>query len=281
MMINNFAPADLKKLNILKEKINNNLLPNQLIISSNNITKLNEFAKLLSMFLVCEKERTFDCDCANCVRIQNNTYYDLKAYGDFNTSIKKEEIQNIIEVFNYSALENKGVKIYIIKGGDLLTLEAANALLKFLEEPTDNTYAIILSNQRNRIIETIKSRCLNIILTNDFNAVKDESDDAKQKFVQAFFKNLVHQKNNNYILIRQLFDYTPINCYEYLSEIANVIKNNKWEQYNLDEKEILSLLKPIKHHIIEECSSACNLLGGSFNKELILEQAIIKINQVV
>ncbi|AHF57150.1 hypothetical protein [Spiroplasma eriocheiris] len=280
-MSNNFAPVDLKKLNILKEKINNNLLPNQLIISSNNITKLNEFAKLLSMFLVCEKERTFDCDCVNCVRIKNNTYYDLKAYGDFNTSIKKEEIQNIIEVFNYSALENKGVKIYIIKGGDLLTLEAANALLKFLEEPTDNTYAIILSNQRNRIIETIKSRCLNIILTNDFNALKDENDDAKQKFVQVFFKNLVHQKNNNYILIRQLFDYTSTDCYEYLSEIANVIKNNKWEQYNLDEKEMLLLLKPIKHHIIEECYSACNLLGGSFNKELILERVIIKISQVV
>jgi DNA polymerase III subunit delta' len=54
---------------------------------------------------------------------------------------------------------NGGSKVVIVEPADALTPGAANALLKTLEEPTDNTYLLLVSHQPGRLPATIRSRC--------------------------------------------------------------------------------------------------------------------------
>ena len=57
-----------------------------------------------------------------------------------------------------------GLKVVIIETAELMTIEAANALLKSLEEPTANTYLFLLSERPGRLPATIRSRCQRLTL---------------------------------------------------------------------------------------------------------------------
>lgn len=55
-------------------------------------------------------------------------------------------------------------KVLIVEHADWMTLEAANALLKFLEEPTADTYLLLLAERPGRLPATIRSRCQQLAL---------------------------------------------------------------------------------------------------------------------
>ena len=65
--------------------------------------------------------------------------------------------------FAKTGLESRGLKFYLIKNVDNATTESLNSLLKFLEEPGNElTYAILTTNQIDKVLPTIISRCLKV-----------------------------------------------------------------------------------------------------------------------
>ena len=70
-----------------------------------------------------------------------------------------EQIREMIQFTNQTSFNNDS-KIIIIEDINLLGINSANALLKSIEEPNDKTYYILINNSEFKIIETIKSRCL-------------------------------------------------------------------------------------------------------------------------
>ena len=69
-----------------------------------------------------------------------------------------DQVRDAIEALTLTAHRN-GAKVLVIEPAELLTREAANALLKTLEEPTSNTYLLLLSQQPGRVPPTVRSRC--------------------------------------------------------------------------------------------------------------------------
>lgn len=273
-MNNLFSTTDLQKLTVLKEQVQKKQFSKQLLISANDEDKIKNFAIILAKFLLCKKNMDLECNCENCQRVDNSSYYDLKIYGDFATTIKKEEIQNIIQTFNYSALEQYGIKIYILNGAEFLTPEAANALLKFLEEPTANTYAILLTKNRNKVLETIRSRCLNIILNNSLNKI---SENISKEFIEKFVKNIFSLSKQNFILVRELFG-NPVNeINDIFMKLANLFKYQNWDSYDIDVALVTENFKKKLPILFEICYTTTNLLQENLNKELILEKAVIEI----
>ncbi|WP_243521962.1 hypothetical protein [Bacillus pseudomycoides] len=63
-------------------------------------------------------------------------------------------------------------KIYVIEGVDMLTISAANSLLKFLEETDGNITTILITEKIQKVLSTIQSRCqiLNfiVLLTDEY-----------------------------------------------------------------------------------------------------------------
>ena len=72
--------------------------------------------------------------------------------------IKKEQLDELQKNFSTKALESN-YRIYIIYDADKLNTAAANSLLKFLEEPEEGILAILLTNNVNKVLKTISSRC--------------------------------------------------------------------------------------------------------------------------
>lgn len=274
-MSNLFSKNYIEKIMLFKKLILKNNLSNQLLISCNNKVKLETFAIEIIKFLLCLEKKENDCKCYTCQQINNKTYYDLKINGDFETIIKKETIQEIIKIFNYSALEQAGIKVYVINGIDLLTLEATNSLLKFLEEPNKNTYAFLLTTNKKKVIDTIKSRCLNVILENTTDLL--EIDYFKSKFIQIFFKNFESNPANNFIHIRQLINYNNNECRQFFLAIIDILKKKEWNKYKITNQIFIQKLNNKNNKLIEISYKITDLLLENLNKELILEKGLIDL----
>lgn len=76
----------------------------------------------------------------------------------FKTQLTVEEVRRSVGFFGTTAGES-GWRIAVVDSADDMTISAANALLKILEEPPEKTLFFILSSQPGRLLPTIRSRC--------------------------------------------------------------------------------------------------------------------------
>ena len=102
-------------------------------MESNSKAKLKESALEVAKTIFC----TNNTACSNCVacrKFDTGNYVDIILVDGFEKSIKKEQVLNIQSRFAYSAIEEKGIKVYTIHAIDNISLNAANSLLKFLRK---------------------------------------------------------------------------------------------------------------------------------------------------
>lgn len=91
------------------------------------------------------------------LRILKNTHPNVKLIEPLKTTISKDQIMELQHDFNQTSLE-EGPKIYIINQAHLMNASAQNALLKFLEEPHENLYSIMVTHDALSLLPTIVSR---------------------------------------------------------------------------------------------------------------------------
>ncbi|HEY9576078.1 MAG TPA: DNA polymerase III subunit delta' [Pseudobacillus sp.] len=122
-------------------------------------TGKKETAFYFAKSLLCEQAGGMPCnECSNCRRIDSGNHPDVHMIEPDGLSIKKQQIVFLQQEFSKTAVESKR-KIYIINHADKMTASAANSLLKFLEEPAADTVALLLTEQAQRMLPTILSRC--------------------------------------------------------------------------------------------------------------------------
>lgn len=85
-------------------------------------------------------------------------YVDIINYSSEKSSFGVDDVRDIIEEVYKKPFE-KDKKVIIIHEGNKLTIQAQNALLKTIEEPPKGVYIIILCENLELILDTIKSRC--------------------------------------------------------------------------------------------------------------------------
>ena len=68
-------------------------------------------------------------------------------------------------------------KIILIDDVEYLSINAVNALLKVVEEPNDNTFFILINNSSKKIIDTLRSRCIEFKLSIDKSVIKNIIND--------------------------------------------------------------------------------------------------------
>lgn len=143
---------------ILSSFMNNRPIQSLLFIGPEGALKFST-AKNLAKSLNC-LDRDFDfCNsCINCKKIDDLTHLDVHIYGLTQEHIKISDIHNLQKFINMRPYEAKK-KIFIIKDADNLTNDAANCLLKTLEEPTKDSVIILTTSKVSKIFLTIISRC--------------------------------------------------------------------------------------------------------------------------
>ena len=96
-------------------------------------------------------------------KIKLSDWYDKIGLGNKQAQINKDEAEKITKLASLKSYEG-GVKIFLIWMVEKMNISASNKLLKLLEEPPAKTIFILVCEQENKILDTIKSRCQKIFI---------------------------------------------------------------------------------------------------------------------
>ncbi|MCA1024433.1 DNA polymerase III subunit delta' [Halobacillus litoralis] len=123
-------------------------------------TGKKEMSLLFAKSIFCKNKNGAEpCqNCRDCHRIDSGNHPDLHWIEPDGQSIKKDQILHLQKEFTYTGLESNR-KVYIIVDAEKMTVNASNRLLKFLEEPSRQTTAMLLTESGATILDTIRSRC--------------------------------------------------------------------------------------------------------------------------
>ena len=261
----------IKYQNVLYKTLLNskkrNKFPQAILLNSSKDVPLLEIAKYVASWIVATNDEPSETDLA-CCKVNNGSYADLILIDGKNQTIKKGEIEKMQERFSLSAIEEGAKRIYIINLIENATTEAINSLLKFLEEPNEDIYAIITTENINNVLPTIISRCLNMRL---FKASKEElvveaikkDIPLEDALIISSFNgsvNLIEDcyVNSKYISIKDLIvemfhEYVEENNILYFSQIEmnDVVANKVNFRLFLDVLEVflLDAMNPIKENL--------------------------------
>jgi DNA polymerase III subunit delta' len=124
-----------------------------------------QFARALAQALVCSGNSPSGSanggaeacgECGPCLRVEKGQSESLLYVEPDGAQIKIEQARDILQ---FLALQRLGrSRVVIIDQAHLLNVQAANALLKSLEEPPEGTYFILLTHLADAVLPTIRSR---------------------------------------------------------------------------------------------------------------------------
>jgi len=120
-------------------------------------------ALALAAALNCAKQNEGDaCSvCRNCLRLMAGNYPDFCNLKPQGSTIKIEQIRGIQARLSLTSFEGN-FRVIVLDEADKMTDEAANSLLKLLEEPPQSTVFILLTAMPAAILPTILSRCVEV-----------------------------------------------------------------------------------------------------------------------
>ena len=173
---------------------------------------LMEFALAYAKALTCKNTENDFCGvCDSCLRINSLTHGDLEIYEDSN-GIKIDQVREIAYRVSTASYEG-GNRIFILKDVEKMKKEAANALLKMIEEPEKGDFFILLANNLN-ILPTIKSRSM-FLKIKMRNAEELGISQEEYNFFLGKGKEILEYKETG----------IDLNLGEPYNEIGNFIKN--------------------------------------------------------
>lgn len=137
-------------------------------------------AKEFAKGILCIDTKDDACNCKSCACFSGGNHPDFIMINETGDNIKIEQIREITSKVIEKPIVSKR-KVYIINDADKMSKEAQNCLLKTLEEPPEFITIILISSNENLILNTIKSRCMQI-------KFKDIPDDLLKKFATEIIK---------------------------------------------------------------------------------------------
>ena len=118
-----------------------------------------DMAKFLAKSLFCtDKVGVLPCEkCRNCKLIEEEEFPDVTMIKPINQIIKTERIRELVSQFSQAGIESQQ-QVFIIEQAEKMHPNAANSLLKVIEEPQSEAYIFFLTSDEEKILPTIRSR---------------------------------------------------------------------------------------------------------------------------
>lgn len=203
---------------ILLNSFQSHKVPHAFLIVGQNSS---EAAHFIAKSIICEHD-ILACDqCHECRRIDEHKYGDLIYANSKQETIKKGTIEYIQEQFSKASLEGHG-KIYLLENIENSTAEAMNSLLKVLEEPNSDVYAIFTCQNINRVLPTIQSRCQVIqLLPKSKQVLKRqlEKDDLSKDDVQILSELFNSYEECKDLIETEYFDKLKLEVYHFIEDL--------------------------------------------------------------
>ncbi len=140
----------------------NDHLPHALLISGAEGTGKKGFSENLAQFLLCTSvQNNKACgSCPSCKTYLSGANPDFMRINllEDKQQISVDQIRNLSQFINYTRSYDAH-RVILLNPTERMNLNAANSLLKSLEEPASNTIIILVATSLSGILPTIKSRC--------------------------------------------------------------------------------------------------------------------------
>ena len=208
-----------------------------------------QFTKSFAQYVFCQevksKQSSLACgQCKDCQLFSAGTHPDFLLIGleEKAKQIKVDQVRKLVDVINKTS-SREGMKVIVIEPAEAMNMNAANALLKSLEEPTKDTLIFLVAHAAHRLLPTIRSRCQTL------NIDKPSKADAK-----AWLSTYISDTNKAEQLL-SIANYSPL--------LAR----------RLDENEYLSVYKQVAQFMQQANSSQANpiLAAEKLNKCDVLQ----------
>ncbi len=147
-------------------------------------------AKIFSKKLLCKNMNKSDCKCKSCMVFENETHPDFFNIKKDGNSIGVDKIRQMQSQIVVSPIYG-AKKIFLINDAEKLTKEAQNALLKIMEEPPHYVVIMLVTNNSNMLLETIRSRAI------QYNFSKNTRDEVRKYLETKYGENI---SNINFLI---------------------------------------------------------------------------------
>ena len=241
-------------------------LPNKILLSGKKgIGKFTLANHLINYILSLDEE--FSYDLKNFKIDENNRSFRLtlnQSHPNLNKldvlgekrSIEISQIRNLISVLNKSALNSKP-RFILIDNIEYLNTNSINALLKILEEPSSNTFFILIHNNK-KVLKTLLSRCLNfkISLTNS------EIIEISNKLLNTNLNNIVNKDLLNYY-------FSP-------GEICNLVKYSEENNIDLSKIDLKKYTSLLVNEVLKKKNSLDKDILYSYIEFFLIKKVYLK-----
>lgn len=297
-MLDDYKDTQNTAYGILSNAINNNKISHAYLIETLGNNKGFDFAVSFAKALLCPKGKTNNKNCDNCNQcklIDDNNYIELEIVETNDLWLKKENIDKLQKDFNFKPIVGKR-KIYIIKNAEKIRESLANTLLKFIEEPEEGIIAILVTDNKAKILDTIISRCQVVSLKNNNSVYELDKNEYREELISSTidFINNYEEKNletivyandlfhshmkdrNDYLLAFNLIlmYYNDVLNYK-LNGIFSVFKDYVSDYTYMNKLSIENILKKI-NIVIELKKTILN----NVNYNLLIDKLIISFKKV-
>ncbi|MGN8914138.1 hypothetical protein [Anaerofustis butyriciformans] len=199
--------------------------------------------------LYCKNSRYYCDECNECLKINTNNNIDITHIYKDGASIKIKQIRQMQYKVSLSSSEYK-YNIFVVHCADSMTVEAANAFLKTLEEPVKDTIIILSSSKKEMILPTILSRCIEIKV-NDSNENATLSDEEKTYLLENLLSIFKGNNLNNVNISKKLVkDRNKVENYvvfimKFLSDVLIYKESNLDITFNKDKNNYKNYVKEV------------------------------------
>ncbi len=150
---------DEKLIGRIRQSIRDGKVSHAYLIEGDTCVDKIGFAKDFLKAISCKVKPGEGCDtCADCRKIDHDNCEDLYFVETDGISVKDDMIEKLQENLARKPLGERSMAI--IADADTMTIRAQNRFLKTLEEPQGNTVILLLCDNRENMLETIRSRCI-------------------------------------------------------------------------------------------------------------------------
>lgn len=192
----------------LVQYINQNRVPQALLITGQKGLGKQALAEHFAHSLLCTVAQSKGAYCSQC---QSCLLFKAETHPDY-MMIKPEEVGKAIGVSVIRQLTTtlslkpqfEGYRVVVVNPADSLNNAAANAFLKYLEEPTERTCLVLVTDRPSKLSATILSRCQKMVLSKPDSVVLTEW--LKRQGILDNHDLLLNLSNGTPLLAKQLAD---------------------------------------------------------------------------
>lgn len=250
-------------------KYRENKLSHAYLIETNNLEETYKKVLELCKKLECSKEYSNNCNICNiCNLINLNSHPNVYIIEPDGINIKKEQIINLKEKFATMPVYSK-YNIYIIKGAEKLNESSENSLLKFLEEPEENIIGFLLTENKDKLLSTVVSRCQ--AYQDVINVIRLFENDEIEKLANQYFE--LFNINNNSLLLANKSAANVLKDKDVTGAFFNILLRKYLEKYK-EEKQIKDLKR------IAIIQKNVENLKFNVNIELLLDKFVIEMSEL-